>query len=522
MIAVETLRRLLADELEDVARHLLGEVKVSRAGELRGRDRDNVLWILQLRGTKAGLALNGDGSGANAFDFVRRAGGCGSVADACRLAESLLGLADAGPGRERELARHAESRRIEARAQAERDARQRAADVKARTREYAQGTALPAESAAALYLQGRACLPPAPAGAALRSAIHVSREGYRTGSTMLAPLAGPDGMIRGWHETALRRNGRGGWVKADGIAKRVWGQAKGGLIPLAPGATAGGETLLLSEGIENGLTAHLLLPELEAAAAYAVGNLAHLELPARVRRIVLCRDRESNPRSHGPRARAAAIARWWSEGRAVTVLDPPQGHGDLNDAARAGLAQRNTPGPLDPAALLAQAAPVGEVPQVAAFVARLGGEAPELALAHPAIEAGGMCYPALLLRAVGLDGAVQGVAARLIDDTGALTHPVLWAGERAGTVFPLRYPQRNAGRLAVGIDAALMARAELAVLDLSHLAECRVARAIYDLTLLAATPVLEDDLLLWREGVRRLHVGHELTVTIPQELQDAA
>lgn len=133
-----------------------------------------------------------------------------------------------------------------------------------------------------------------------------------------------------------------------------------------------------------------------------------------------------------------------------------------------------------------------------------------------------MCYPALLLRAVGLDGAVQGVAARLIDDTGALTHPVLWAGERAGTVFPLRYPQRNAGRLAVGIDAALMARAELAVLDLSHLAECRVARAIYDLTLLAATPVLEDDLLLWREGVRRLHVGHELTVTIPQELQDAA
>jgi hypothetical protein len=547
VLAVDALRQLLGEDMEFVARELLSDIKADRRGELRGRGRDGALWVVQLRGRKAGICLNAaDNSGANPFDFVRRAGNCGSLPEACRLAESLLGLADSSPAQQRELQRHAAARAIEAQEQAARDAEQRAADVAARRLEYLAGARLddPDGSAAALYLTARRCLPLAPAGAAIRSAIHLSREGHRTGATMLAPITRPeDGSVVAWHETALQRRGPGNWGKADGTAKRVWGPAKGGWIELAPGDGAGAtghgadatghgadatghgaDTLLLSEGIENGLTAHALLPELPAAAAYSVGNLVHLALPERFRRVVLVRDRESNPRSHGPAARAAAIARWWAEGRAVTVLDPPAGFEDWNDAARKRGLQRNPAAP-DPAKLLAQAVPIGQVERVAAYCALFG--APACALAHPGVAAGAGRYPALLLRAIGMDGRVQGIAGLLLDDSGDATaasggarllHPYVWAGERAGTVLPLRVPFDGVARLAVGIEAALREGAELAVLDLAHLAECWLPRAIDRPVLLAGDmPEKADQSLLWREGLRRLHVGRELTIAPARE-----
>lgn len=505
---------MLADDLEHVARAYLTNVKLERSGELRGDDRNGERWAVQLRGPKRGVCLNTSSlKGANAFDFLRQAAGGGTVQATCRLAESMLGLAEGG----RDLIARQLARAHVLRAAAEQERTQadqrRIADVAARAREWRDGAPIGTDTPAASYLEGRRCRADDPDDD-LRSSATGSR-----GATMLAAMRDTSGRVLAYHETALRPGGPDGWRKRSAKAKLVWGPAAGCLIRLAAGPD---HTLVLSEGIEDGLTAHLLLPELAAAAAYSVGNL-RAPLPEAVRRVVLVRDREDNPRSHGPASRAAAILQWWRDGRAVTCLDPPDGFADLNAAAQHAGGQRNAI-KLPALEVWGGAAPLETVPQAAAWCAAHGLAGPHLLRAHPALEAGGRTYPAVLARMLAPDGSARGMVARLIGGA-ELIHPWREWGSRRGAAVAVR-PHRSgaAGCLAVGLERALAGGAAWAVLGYDHFAETTLAPSVWSLTVLGQAPAgrWSDDTLLWREGMRRLHPGRELTVATEREADHAA
>jgi hypothetical protein len=507
VIELQTLKALLATDIEHVARSLLTEIEIKR-GTLWGRDRAGDLWVCELRGRKQGVCFNaGSGVGANALDFVRHAGAAADLHQTRTLAESLLGLGTAAPNRLREMQQIAADRQARKAEEDRHDLARRAEDIRQRATEYAEGQAIARDCPAARYLEARQCKPASPAaGYAIRSAGHVARgKSQSSYETMLAPLYDPTAWeTRAWHETVLAQRPDGTWIKRSGLqtSKRVWGPAGGCVIPIAHGAAS---TVLIAEGIENALTAHALLPELTTVAGYSVGNLAQIALPERFGRVVLVRDRETNPRSHGPRARAAAIARWLEEGRSVSLLDPPSGFVDINDAAQKRGAQYN---PVDP---LPEGAPVAEVPEARDWCAALGG-APGLLEAHPALPAGNAKWPAVLARAIAADGEQRGLVALLLDG-GRLVYPWRCWGELRHTALELApKPARDGGRLAIGLERAIAYGAHYAAIDFGHFAELGLSRTVWDLTVIAPPPAGDDEALLWREGLRQLHHGRNLTV----------
>ena len=360
---------MLADELEHAGRALLKNVRIDRSGELRGEDRNGALWILQTRGRKKGVCLNATSmAGANAFDFVRAATGQDTVPAACRTAESLLGLSEHEPERLPRLAAEARAAQAEAAERRDEEEERRTARVAERAREWKAAAEIGPKTPAGLYLAGRFCL-------ADDLHPHLRSADNGSSSTLLAGMFNINaGEVTAYHETSLALQGKG-WKKRTGKAKLVWGKAGGTIIPLALGPPG---SLILSEGIENGLTAHLLLPGVAAAAAYSVGNLRAAGLAAKWDRVLLVRDREANTRSHGPACRAAAIAYWWEQGRAVTCIDPPEGYNDLNAAAVALRGQRNRPArPADQ--VWAEAGPIECVPVVAEWCRAHGlGDGPHL------------------------------------------------------------------------------------------------------------------------------------------------
>lgn len=144
----------------------------------------------------------------------------------------------------------------------------------------------------------------------------------------------------------------GQWSKAPLQApKKVLGSFRGGLIPLWRGASGkslkqapAGETIVIAEGIETGLSVALACPELRVVSAVALGNMGHLVLPGAVTTVILAFDNDPEPPPQTPpddpavlaarqraRARQAAIARYADEGRVVRVAMPQTPGADWND-----------------------------------------------------------------------------------------------------------------------------------------------------------------------------------------------
>lgn len=146
------------------------------------------------------------------------------------------------------------------------------------------------------------------------------------------------------HRTYLRRDPDGTWRKAPVVkAKKVFGSFGGGVIPLTRGASGlplakapDGDAALIAEGIENALTVAQWFPELRAFAAVAIGNLAQITLPPAIASVMLVRDRDGENRAV-QESRDRALVRWTSEGRKVSLWEPPEGVKDANDYWRAEL-----------------------------------------------------------------------------------------------------------------------------------------------------------------------------------------
>lgn len=135
--------------------------------------------------------------------------------------------------------------------------------------------------------------------------------------------------------------GDGVWQRRPGKAgKRMLGRQQGGLIPLSRGASGvplakapEGDTLALTEGIEDALSVAIEMPHWRVAAALSCGNIQHIDLPAAIGEVVLCLQRDGeNPAVR--RGIEAAIDRFTREGRTVRAVQPPEGIKDWNDWRR--------------------------------------------------------------------------------------------------------------------------------------------------------------------------------------------
>lgn len=182
-----------------------------------------------------------------------------------------------------------------------------------------------------------------------RDDVWCSERGRPAPAMLACVVRGPE--IVACHRTFLDRGADGRWGKAAIRApKKVLGALRGGCIPIARGAAAtplpevtADETVAVTEGVEDALTVALHMPEWRVLAAVSLGNMAELELPARIARLVLVFDRDGE-NAAARRARDRAIAAHQRQGREVRVVLPPEGYKDVNDWWRADVASRRPGG----------------------------------------------------------------------------------------------------------------------------------------------------------------------------------
>lgn len=163
-----------------------------------------------------------------------------------------------------------------------------------------------------------------------------------TWPAMVTAMSGPAGAVRAIHRTWLRPDGSG---KADvGKAKKMGGVARGCAMRLAKGSTKlspeaaakKGLTspLVITEGIEDALTAAIAAPDARVWAAGSLSLLGLLEWPACASAVVLVGDNDWNtPEAISAFERVEAEWRGLARGRPLKVVRAEVGK-DLNDWAR--------------------------------------------------------------------------------------------------------------------------------------------------------------------------------------------
>ncbi|MDF2235389.1 toprim domain-containing protein [Albimonas sp. CAU 1670] len=303
------------------------------------------------------------GEGGDMLDLIQLALGCDRAA-AVQEARAFLGIAEDETPEQRALRRRAAERAArqveEARAQAEADA----AKKRARARGLWMGAAPIENTPAAAYLTGR-CVGIGDLGRAPNALRFVPRlrhyhEDEETGEVfegewpaMVAAVHGPwrpdaPPELIGAHITWLAPNGRGGWGKAPvPKPKKVRGQHRGGFIRLWSGwgprggkgrpiaQAREGARLFIAEGIEDALSAAVLLgdaPDVYIVAALNLGNMEAVELPPQLTDVTIIADQDPGEKQRAVIERAAV--RLAGEGRRVGVWRNHHGGKDLNDALR--------------------------------------------------------------------------------------------------------------------------------------------------------------------------------------------
>jgi Toprim domain-containing protein len=162
---------------------------------------------------------------------------------------------------------------------------------------------------------------------ALVALVNGPAEGDRLGLTTL-------------HRHYLAQLPSGRVVKADLKApKKVFSSYKGGAIRVWKGASGKafskapwGDTVILTEGLEDALTAAIARPDLRVLACVSLANMANQALPEGIRTVILAADNEGNEKAEAAAAKALAkaVARFQSEDRNVLMVRSAVGK-DLND-----------------------------------------------------------------------------------------------------------------------------------------------------------------------------------------------
>lgn len=171
-----------------------------------------------------------------------------------------------------------------------------------------------------------------------------NQESGRAWPAMVAAVVNGAGEMVSVHRTWLYRDRAGSWHKAPlRNPKMSLGQLAGGTVRLWRGASGkplkqapAGDVVLLTEGIEDGLSCALLCPELRVLSAVSLTNMTRVELPAAVKEVIIAADKDGDNVA-AARSLQAAVDHLLREGRAVRIARSPWGK-DFNDLLQADLA----------------------------------------------------------------------------------------------------------------------------------------------------------------------------------------
>ncbi len=322
-------------------------------------DRSVGSFVVRLTGPKAGTWNDyATGQYGDLLDLIRLNLGC-SLVDALREARAFLGLNVADPAlvRQREKsAAEAKARRLEAERQ-HAETRRRAADqafaLWLGAREGLRGT--PVER----YLADARGIDLGQLGRQPRALRYMPECYFRhtdpkTGEiiearlpAMVALVSNRQGRGVALHRTYLQLKG-GSWSKADlpaskkvlgdyaGHAIHIWrGQGPRGGKPASLWQAPGPLRVFIAEGIEDALSAAMLLPEARILAAISLSNMGGVTLPPTVDHVTLIADQDENEQARAQLDRAVVLHQ--TAGRRVSVWRNTRGGKDLNDALRAQL-----------------------------------------------------------------------------------------------------------------------------------------------------------------------------------------
>ena len=322
-------------------------------------------FVITLEGPKAGrwndYAMSGSGSHGDLIDLIALSLGC-SLSDAVREARAYLGLQTDSPedvARRKAAAERALRHAAQAKAQAAAERERRAKGALAL---WLSGEAQIKGTPVEYYLRDTRCIDLAQLGrqpGALRfhPCVRYRHLDRKTGEVwqgeypaMLAIVNDGQGRAVACHRTWLAPNGRGGWDKAPvPKAKKVLGDYAGTCIHLwrgiGPRGGKGkplsdapeGSHVFISEGIEDALSAAILLPEARIVAAISLSNFGGVVLPPAVTGVTLIADNDPKPEQR--EALQHAVAAHQRAGRTVRVWQNHDGGKDLNDALRARILQ---------------------------------------------------------------------------------------------------------------------------------------------------------------------------------------
>lgn len=162
-------------------------------------------------------------------------------------------------------------------------------------------------------------------------------ESNRRWPAILAAICGPDGKHIATHRTWLAHDGH---AKAPvGASKMTLGRYTGGCIRLWRGSSGmpldqapHGETVVITEGIEDGLSVALAVPNLRVLVAVSLSNMGALKLPAAIRYVLQCVDNDTGDSAR--RGAERATQNFQQQGKYVSLVRSPIGK-DMNDLLRA-------------------------------------------------------------------------------------------------------------------------------------------------------------------------------------------
>jgi Toprim domain len=165
-----------------------------------------------------------------------------------------------------------------------------------------------------------------------------SEESGRHWPAIVAAISNGDGRMVGCHRTWLKPDGGGKAPLRD--PKLSLGAYRGGCIRLWRGAggkplkdAAPGEAIVVSEGIEDGLSVAIAAPEFRVVCAVSLSNLGNLELPPAITEVIVIAQNDPVG-SQAAKALDRAVQMLLRQGRRVRIARPPAEVKDANDLLR--------------------------------------------------------------------------------------------------------------------------------------------------------------------------------------------
>lgn len=341
LVAVGEIAAMLAGQVHSLARELLPNGRRIGHEWCTGSNRAQDNFKVHLSGGKAGVWADfTTGECGDALDLVAHVRYGGDKRQAIVWARQWLGLDSPDPAVLASVREHAQK------------ASEARADEAAADAEAARNAAF------RMWLSARASIVGTPADVYLRGrGISIAELGRQPGALRFHPGLYHPGSGRTWpglvtaigdmagrhiatHRTFLEVLDDGRVRKAPVEPnKMVLGAYRGGCIRLWRGASnkrladAGeGETVDITEGIEDGLSVALAMPECRVLAAVSLSNMAALKLPDAVRAVRIWHQRDDTNAALAAADRA--IQAHIAAGRQVLLPPIPPGFKDVNDMLR--------------------------------------------------------------------------------------------------------------------------------------------------------------------------------------------